>query len=379
MNEILKKDKINKIRRAVHQILNKEPAYGHLIQQIDFLYYEEKDFFSFPELKETYAGISCHKKYVIHVNLEKMIEKSRDFIIEVLKHEVGHIMQGSFARAKYLNITDQQTFQRWNIASDIPINESLPLLHDFGFTSKKLGFEQNQTSEYYFDLLGKNPPKKKMECKLDAHDFSSELSPEEIKYISKKLVENAIKEVRKAAGKVPSEFLQSLEILSTSKYNWIKELNKVWGQYLGATYRRTRARVNRRYGHFMGKAKETKGLITVVIDTSGSVTQKMLQMFFREIKKIQSQGYDVSIIECDAKVQRHYKYVPSKKFTVQGGGGTLYQPAIDYAVSLKPAIILIFGDGGYFDNNLNEPDNVKWILPKGCDAQTNNKKIFLDC
>lgn len=376
-----KLDKIFSIRKIVRHLLEKDPAMGFLVQKVDFSYYDtDEDFKKNPDLKSTYASISFENfNYHIHINLDKMINKDREFQIEVLKHEIGHISNGTFFRYQALDINTQAKFDLWNIATDIAINENLPLLHKFGYHAKKLNFPINKTSEFYYKELMKNPPKP-LENNIDSHMIKESDEIKEIKQITKKIIKDAIKDAKDHDENctIPDSFLETLEMIERSSYNWIKEFRSFVGKYLGQSKRRTRSRFNKRYKHFAGSVKKlTKDDIFIIIDTSASVSKEMLQLFFNEIKKIFSLGFNIYIIECDADVQRSYRYYPSTTFSIKGRGGTLYQPAIDFAIKENPAFIVLFGDGGYFDSELKEPDNLLWVLPYGCNARTKNKKIYI--
>jgi predicted metal-dependent peptidase len=67
-----------------------------------------------------------------------------------------------------------------------------------------------------------------------------------------------------------------------------------------------------------------------VIDTSGSIEEQTLNIFFAEIEAIRRTGADVTVIECDAAVGNVYAFKKNVTPKVTGGGGTNYDPAFKY-------------------------------------------------
>ena len=96
--------------------------------------------------------------------------------------------------------------------------------------------------------------------------------------------------------------------------------------------KKTRRKLNKRFvGNPALKIKQRKNTL-VAIDTSGSVSNKDLEEFFNEIHHIHKTGTEVDIIECDAVIQRVYKYdgKQKEKIEVKGRGGTAFEPVIKY-------------------------------------------------
>lgn len=109
---------------------------------------------------------------------------------------------------------------------------------------------------------------------------------------------------------------------------------------LGFTLRRK----SKRFGTRPGSYKEDVLKLLVGIDTSGSVCEEQLKLFFNELHWISKEGYvTVDVAECDTMIQRVY---PFKKFdgNVQGRGGTDLEPVLDYAVKNKYDCLIFFTD-----------------------------------
>lgn len=100
-----------------------------------------------------------------------------------------------------------------------------------------------------------------------------------------------------------------------------------------------------------GRAKRTSGSLAVAIDTSGSVSQQMLSDFLAEVESIRSATnpvethvLSVSHEVCDYRMLAQHDVVPA---TLQGGGGTNFQPAFDYLADkdVVPDALIYLTDG----------------------------------
>lgn len=144
-------------------------------------------------------------------------------------------------------------------------------------------------------------------------------------------------------------------------------------------FKRTYSRTNKKYKLYQGRRKKKNlGSIYVLLDTSGSVSDKMLSSFFAILLKFLKLGIEVIVYECDAETKNSYKLKRKDQFQVKGRGGTSYNETLQEIYSQNPSLVFIMGDGLPFDKP-EEKSNTIWILPKGCDYKyTNNRKIYLD-
>jgi predicted metal-dependent peptidase len=83
----------------------------------------------------------------------------------------------------------------------------------------------------------------------------------------------------------------------------------------------------------------------VVIDTSASMTDDLLELIDAELAKL-ARGHDVTIVECDYSIQRVYEYRHRLK-TLAGRGGTNFRPPLEKQFLRKhhPDLIVFFTDG----------------------------------
>lgn len=107
--------------------------------------------------------------------------------------------------------------------------------------------------------------------------------------------------------------------------------------------------------------------IVVLVDISGSISQRQFQQFMRQIDAIRGLSM-VKVIETDTKVVAMYDYFKERKNRVirlQGGGGTEFIPAFKAARDIAPNAILVLTDGEIFDRVPDPKIPTGWILTHG--------------
>ena len=153
---------------------------------------------------------------------------------------------------------------------------------------------------------------------------------------------------------MPGEFMEQVELLNQPPViSWQTILKKYIGTIPTGKHK-TRSRLNRRQPErfdLSGEVDEKTLKIVVAIDTSGSVEDEEIARIFNEIFEILARRkHDITVIECDAAVQRVYKAkTPADiKKKVKGRGGTLFTPVIDYINNhryYRDALLIYFTDG----------------------------------
>ena len=81
-----------------------------------------------------------------------------------------------------------------------------------------------------------------------------------------------------------------------------------------------------------------------VIDTSGSLTDDLFALISSELARM-SKDFDVTVVECDAKIHEVYKCRPIN--SVQGRGGTDLRPPFEkgFLRQHRPDLLVYFTDG----------------------------------
>jgi predicted metal-dependent peptidase len=193
------------------------------------------------------------------------------------------------------------------------------------------------------DILGYDPH----ETWRDAEGSDREFQDEKIK----QMVMGAYNSLNdRDRGLVPAHLKEQIEkLLNDSTTPWKAILSQFLYRATLAENTWTRKRPNRRYGWTYPANKNSPRLhVIIAIDTSGSICNEDLKVFFKEIEKIKGLNYEITIIECDAAVHRTYPYKRVPKINeVEGRGGTAFQPVFDYIAknALKPNALLYLTDG----------------------------------
>lgn len=278
----------------------------------------------------------------------------------VLKHELLHI---AFFHLQHFDRFPNKKL--YNVAADLEINQYIQadykgekwdgLEFDEGIY-KPLNLLAKQGTKYYYDKLQDeldNNPDGDFACYMDGMEIDIHelweamegMSEAERKLIGKQ-VDHQLKEIAsqlekraKDRGLIPSEmkdYISSLFETQEPVLDWKAYLRRFSNTSNKVFTKKTRRKPNKRfYGNPALKIKLKKSTL-VAIDTSGSVSNSELAEFFNEIYHIYKTGTKVTVVECDANIQRVYEYKGSlEDLSVQGRGGTDFEPVMKYLVEHK--------------------------------------------
>lgn len=191
--------------------------------------------------------------------------------------------------------------------------------------------------------------------KIEDHNWDAGMDAEDATAAARELV-NAATEMmnEETRGMMSGAFLSMVEALNAPpQLSWQAILKKYVGT-ISANKRKTRMRLNRRQPErfdLSGSMDDKVLKIAVAIDTSASVDDIMIAQIFNEIFAILAKRkHEITVIECDAEVQRVYRVrnAAEVKTKVAGRGGTLFSPVIGYINNDKyfaDALLIYFTDG----------------------------------
>ena len=196
------------------------------------------------------------------------------------------------------------------------------------------------------------------------HEWNAGDDAEEAQAVVRELVNSAERMMDdESRGNMPAHFAELVEKINTPpSLSWQQILKKYVGT-IAANKRKTKTRLNRRQPlrfDLSGQMDDKILKIVVAIDTSGSVDNKMICQIFNEIFAILAKRkHEITVIECDAKVQRVYqaKNADDIKEKVLGRGGTRFTPVIDYLnehKEFRDALLIYFTDG-YGEQTIPKP------------------------
>lgn len=158
---------------------------------------------------------------------------------------------------------------------------------------------------------------------IDDHEVwnQSDVSEDEARQLVRDMTKQA---AEKSQGHVPGHLKQALEDLEKPKVRWRELLRRYLGTHCG-NQRHTYSRINRRIQEFgqKGISHHAAATLTIIVDTSGSVSNDMLEQFFGEIDFVSSRA-KITVIQWDAQFQGCGKYRRGmwKNWNINGRGGT---------------------------------------------------------
>jgi predicted metal-dependent peptidase len=101
----------------------------------------------------------------------------------------------------------------------------------------------------------------------------------------------------------------------------------------------------------------------LAIDTSGSVSNDELLEFMNEIHHIYKAGVDITIIQCDTKINSIEKYTGEWDLNIHGRGGTYFDPVIEYFNEHnKEFTSLVYFTDGEATAYVKPKGKVLWVL-----------------
>ena len=285
------------------------------------------------------------------VNPEFWVTLDENTKTGVLKHELLHI-----AFFHLLNMDNFPDRKLHNVAADLEINQYIEdkhkgekwdglEIHKEPFA--KLNLEPKQGTKYYYSMLQEeiqNNPEGDIAEFMESMDPMHELweafdglSDAEKKLIAKQ-IDHQLKEiadqVNKNHGTIPGEmkdYVLGLFEMEEPVLDWKAYLRRFNGMSQKILTKKTRRKPSRRYPSNPALKIKPKKRTLVAIDTSGSVNNNELIEFFNEIYHMYKTGTEITVVECDAQIQREYEYKGVlEEIKVAGRGGTDFEPVMVY-------------------------------------------------
>lgn len=291
----------------------------------------------------------------------------------VLIHELLHLLSRHHSRAKLL--IGQDNSKKWNVAADFEINDSIGKdveLPKGGCYPMQLGLPDGKLAEWYYDQITEQIEPQMGGSSADGvprpwekgeKNKAGESQGEKTAALSE--AEATIRQVAEAVkrhaqnngrGSVPAGIDRWADVqLSPAKVRWEKELSaqiRRAAQQVSGMTDFTRGRPNRRqaaYGRVV-RASMFRPVpeVAVVVDTSGSIGEKQVEMFMAEINGIlKAVQAKVRVLGCDTVVYGNKKVssVNQAADAIKGGGGTDLRVGISECEKHRADIIVVLTDG----------------------------------
>lgn len=389
------------LEQATKRLLIRSPFYGLFLLSL-------KRRFAIPsdDCKTAYVHINgINYELIVNEEFWNSLDND-DCRLNLLQHELLHIC------LKHLEFSDRfPDSNRANIAEDLEVSNYT------GFISPGCWYiwEHKEMppragSKVYYDLLPKSSGDQSgQEGGQDANQNNQSASSEnfsgntiddhskwgnynQLSDNEKKLIENQLnhilkqtaEQVQKMQGTIPGELSEIINELFKQKpaiFNWKAYFRRMLGTIIDVDIKKTRKKESNRFPDASGLKHKRKSNIFLVIDTSGSVSDKELCDFFSEINHIYKAGAKVTICECDTKVNKIYDYTGKWDGKINGRGGTILSPAIEYFNDHRRdyQTIVLFTDGWIESNPIKVLGQAMWIITSEGDhtRQFQGKTLYI--
>jgi predicted metal-dependent peptidase len=381
---------MDKMRQAIVALVHAEPFYGHLILGMRIS----------QDATVPTAGVYITDKVNLVYNKEWIETLSLPHAAKVLKHECEHIFREHIARAKQIGATSKELHKRFNLSTDATINRNdlLDMTNTIGgVTVAKLNenlqgmidkfnaapenkqnqkpafspMPDGQLAEYYYNRINEfaeqNPELGEGEGDMGetVDDHSTWEKSEGSAEVQKEIIKDAVNQAVKKAGgigNVSGDIAAMVSKLNESQVNWKQQLRQFFVNTEKSIKMATRKKRNRRYGILQPGSKRKPELhIGLCVDTSGSVSDKELSMFWAEMEAIYKCGVKITVIEADSSVKNVYDFDPKKQPEFKGRGGTAYNPGIQKAKELKVDACIYAGDFDTADAPIDPKIPFLWV------------------
>ena len=326
----------------------------------------------------------------MYFNPTFVLEHEADALATMVLHEAMHCMLQHGPRFTAIN-QPSALHPNWNIAGDLGINAALDEARMPWGEFEPIRFAQMTemqvtslmgTEEIYFKIqayLKENPDKAKMvqDCgsvvggiargyELPRNDSENgAIKQDQQNVLRDQVAQSVLDHLKKFPGTVPGVIARWADELLNPKVNWRKELagsfraslSNISGRRDYLYTRPSRRQSAMRQGNseliLPAMRKPAPPAVAVIIDTSGSISQKEITDFLSEvdgIAKANGIAHGLFVIPCDAEVgpiQKLKSRGAIESLKLPGGGGTDMGIGINAASQLAPVprILIVLTDG----------------------------------
>jgi predicted metal-dependent peptidase len=299
-------------------------------------------------------------------NAEFVLGIRLDELVGVLLHEVHHLLFNHLA-------ADPKDFpDRWarTVAEEVTVNEFIaePLPGDPVLLRDFPTLPPGESTAERYRRLRKVPRRARAEiATTDDHGAwgdapGDQQAPGALKGAVAQAVEDAVVEagglpedlpdelkeaVRSLAGSVAGDAAEAVRRGRRGTVDWRAVLRRHVGRVLEVrpVYNRPPRRFPEMLGILPGRGRQaSRPKVLAVIDTSASITPALLTAIDGELARL-ARHHEVTVAECDVRVQAVYRYRPLQQ--AHGRGGTDLRPPLQPAFlrQHRPDVVVYLTDG----------------------------------
>lgn len=257
-----------------------------------------------------------------------------------------------------------------NVACDLMVNQIVPkdflpswgiFLEDFEKKYPELNWEKLAGRDHYYKELSKLTEEQKQEIGIDDRakhtwiitdgegnpvEGLSESEKASLQRTVEATIEDLAKEVEKFQGHVPAEIDALIKgfIKPKPKFDYKKYLRNFVGSSTKYIIGTSKIRENQRFPGQPKTILKPMGKILVLVDESGSVSEKELYDFLNEIYHIKKKS-DIEIRAFDTEVTEIVHYKGNNEFPRSRCGGTSFTAAVNFYNESRYNSCIVFTDG----------------------------------
>jgi len=341
-------------------LLDRYPYYAHVLARLTPLH----------DPTVGTMGVSAEgSRFYLHLDLDYVAAHER-FLLGLMLHEVHHIVLGHVTHPRFAGAAHPDLME---LAMEISANEYVaePLpgspLRWEQFTEIDIRDRQSTLDRYHrlvaARLADALPPQLQV-TPVDHHHPNGvgdrgDHPPGDGRHLGR-LVHCGVSDARREgsptgriAGRDPGELIEELLVPPEPEahLDWRAALQRFLARVRAPIH--SYARPNRRLPHLLGAvpgriwhpSHPGKPHLIAAIDTSASMGADELGEIAAQLRILGGLAR-ITIVECDAAIQRVYPF-PGRLDSVAGGGGTDYRPLFDpdLIAEHRPDGVVVFSDG----------------------------------
>lgn len=306
------------VAEAVSRLLVEQPFYGYFLKTFDIKRSDAQTRTMAVGFRRGRINCIYNAKFVLSLTPKKLQA--------ILIHEILHVV--------HLHLTRRENREPFvfNIACDMAINPKIESLPNSALSPPPEWHGAN--AEYIYDQLVEEVSQdliKIGEGLLDDHDLWQEAEGREWE------VENAVGQAvtdahTKSHGNMPGEVRDAIDWwLARPQVSWRQMLRNFVHSHTPAHKEVTYSRRNRRHDIFgiPSKRRHHSPSIAVGVDTSGSVTEEGLNLFFSELEGLALEATPaILLFHTEVYTIRPYEKGDFKSMSIEWGG-TDFLPVFD--------------------------------------------------
>lgn len=322
-----------KLQKAKVRLLMREPFFACLSLRLNYSADQ-----SIKTACTNGKEIRYNPAYIERLNMEELVG--------VIVHEILHIVMHHHTRRKNRNV------RRWNKAADYAIN---PLVLDQNIALPKNCLYdsryRDQSAEYIYDQLPEDDACNEPDGLGDVSDFPQQSLVQRHEMEIKQAIVQA-KMIAQKQGKLPACLDRLIQAVLHPKISWMEVLNRFVSEVARNDF--SWKRPSPRYlalGLYLPVLESLEvGNIIFIVDTSGSITDTVLNQTAAEVHEVvQSFNMSLQILYVDAEVQFTETIDPDEPLHLhpKGGGGTDFRPGFQFIEQhqLNPKAVVYLTDG----------------------------------